>query len=369
MVGEAGTRTVKDYATEGEANQVIRSLNRRLERECSETIGQARDKYELYMRYEKQDKPDSGTTTICRLEALFPDAELSLIDLTPKGCQALYDALCTRISKRTKKVTSVDTHRNALAEGKTFLTWCVGKGWLPKNPLLLVEGKGRRRHGKAQLRINEARRWLEVAQRMADEGEVGAVAAMVALLMGLRATEIVGRVVRDVDDDGSLLWIPESKTEAGRRAQEVPAVLRPYLLRLVEGKKPEELVFGHHWRDWPRKWVKRICVTAQVPKVTAHGMRGLHSTLATDRGISAHAVAAALGHESAATTKQSYIAPGTVANSDQRRVVSILSGGDPASRMRNDSPSIVPTPPSVEERCNDSVELMGIEPTASRVRF
>ena len=115
---------------------------------------------------------------------------------------------------------------------------------------------------------------------------------------------------------------------------------------------------------------------AQVPQVTAHGMRGLHSTLATDRGISAHAVAAALGHESATTTRQSYIAPETVANSDQRRVVSILSPAEPASRtakpgsrMRNDSSPIVPTPRGNERKCSDSVELIGIEPTASRVRF
>ena len=32
--------------------------------------------------------------------------------------------------------------------------------------------------------------------------------------------------------------------------------------------------------------------------MTAHGMRGLHSTLAVDSGITGHAVAAALGHES-----------------------------------------------------------------------
>jgi hypothetical protein len=93
--------------------------------------------------------------------------------------------------------------------------------------------------------------------------------------------------------------------------------------------------------------------------------------------MSAHAVAAALGHESATTTTRSYIAPGTVANSDQRRVVSILNGGaKPASRMprsnsrmRNDSSPIVPTPQSNEKKCSDSVELIGIEPTASRVRF
>ena len=110
------------------------------------------------------------------------------------------------------------------------------------------------------------------------------------------------RVVRDVDDDGKLLWIPDSKTKAGRRTQEVPEVLQPYLLGLVAGREPEALLFGAHWRDWPKAWVKRICKAAKVPVVTAHGMRGLHSTLATDRGISAHAVAAALGHESPTTT-------------------------------------------------------------------
>ena len=48
----------------------------------------------------------------------------------------------------------------------------------------------------------------------------------------------------------------------------------------AEGKSPEAKLFGEHWRDWVRKWVQRICEAAGVPVVTAHGMRGLHSTLA-----------------------------------------------------------------------------------------
>ena len=48
----------------------------------------------------------------------------------------------------------------------------------------------------------------------------------------------------------------------------------------------------------------KICKAVGVPRVTAHGMRGLHGTLAVDTGISAHAVAA-LGHESVTTTLQS----------------------------------------------------------------
>ena len=82
---------------------------------------------------------------------------------------------------------------------------------------------------------------------------------MPALVMGMRANEIVSHVVRNLDDDGKLLWIPDSKTEAGRRTLQVPELLRPMLKALAEGKSPEAKLFGHHWRDWVRKWVKRIC--------------------------------------------------------------------------------------------------------------
>lgn len=52
--------------------------------------------------------------------------------------------------------------------------------------------------------------------------------------------------------------------------------------------------------------MQRICKAAGVPKVTAHGMRGLHGTLAVDSGITSHAVASALRHESFKTTAESY---------------------------------------------------------------
>ena len=56
--------------------------------------------------------------------------------------------------------------------------------------------------------------------------------------MGMRANEIVNRVVRDLDDGGKLLWIPDSKTEAGRRTLQVPELLQPHLLGLPKGSLP-----------------------------------------------------------------------------------------------------------------------------------
>lgn len=94
--------------------------------------------------------------------------------------------------------------------------------------------------------------------------------------------------------------------------------------------RPEEL-FGYHDRNWPRKWVKKICRAAKVPQVTAHGMRGLHGTLAVETGLSAHAVAAALGHESVTTTLQSYAKAGAGSGARQQRVLGVLTGGKAAA--------------------------------------
>ena len=53
-------------------------------------------------------------------------------------------------------------------------------------------------------------------------------------------------MVRDLDDDGKLLWIPDSKTEAGRRTLQVPELLRPMLKALAEGKLRTLLVNADH---------------------------------------------------------------------------------------------------------------------------
>jgi hypothetical protein len=58
-----------------------------------------------------------------------------------------------------------------LAAAKTFFRWCVmEKKWLARNPLDAVKGIGKVRHGKEQLRIDEARKWMVEAHRQADAG-------------------------------------------------------------------------------------------------------------------------------------------------------------------------------------------------------
>src|SRR5450631_2035065 len=116
-----------------------------------------------------------------RLRAFFTDQTVPLSDLTTAKCAALYADLRQRVSPITRRAYSVDSHRNTLAEARMLAKFAVGKRWLRANPLDQVEGLGKRRHGKEQLRVDEARRWTAKAIELAEGGDAGAVAAMMAL--------------------------------------------------------------------------------------------------------------------------------------------------------------------------------------------
>jgi integrase len=340
-VGPGGEKTRRDYESKGEAQKVKICVERELRRAQERTIGEAKAEYMQYMREVKGNKRVSVHDVMYRLDRFFVEVDdrgkvhdlgdVELGGITPARGEALYASLRS-CKTRNGGTLSVDSHRTILAAAKTFFRWCVvEKKWLVRSPLENVKGIGKVRHGKEQLRIDEARRWMVEAQRQADLGHAGAVAAMMALVMGMRASEIVSRVVRDLDDDGTLLWIPDSKTLAGRRKLQIPELLQPYLVKLAEGRGSQAALFGGRWRDWPRRWVQRICKAAGVPEVTAHGMRGLHGTLAVDSGITSHAVASALGHESFKTTAESYAKREAVAGVQQRRALAVLTGGRVAS--------------------------------------
>ena len=104
-------------------------------------------------------------------------------------------------------------------------------------------------------------------------------------------------------------------------------LLQPYLQELKRDNLPMALLFGHHQRDWPRRWVKKICRLASVPVVCAHSMRRLFATLGVENSSAPHIVAAALGHESPAMTMSNYAAPGSGQRATQRRALAFLLPG------------------------------------------
>lgn len=343
-IDASGNRKSTLFDDEGKAQRYIEILTAELARE-DHTTATALEAYREHLKA-KGNKPDSIRQTGWAIEQFFPEP-IALSMLSAKRCAKLYDDMRARPT-RTGKPLSVDSHRGMLAQVRTFLAWCIERGWMRDNPAAGVKGIGKRRPrgktlGKAghELRVKEARAWYVKALDLADGGDDGATAALVALLLGMRASEIVSRRVSDLDQDeapGDLLWIPCSKTPAGRRTLEVPEALRPLLLACVEGKARERYIFEcerphefgsgkPHLRDWVIDQVHRICDAAGVPRVTAHAMRGLLATLTAERGLAGHLIAATLGHEDERTTMHAYAAPGAAAAGVRRRGWTVLSGG------------------------------------------
>lgn len=309
------------------------------------SIGQALDEY-LAAREDRGLRTAAETDR--RLRLWFPALDFPLGALTEVICQGYAKAFGARTyepgPKTAARRISADYEANALIEARTFLRWCEAQRWIPSNPLAKITGSRRkRRHGKAQLRVDEARRWMAAALRLAPTDD-GALAGLCALLLGMRASEITHLHVRDVDDDGQLVWAGEDeaarKTEHARRRFYAPEILRPLLLARTIAWQParwwlagsprpggEGLWARPHGRSWPLQAIHRICRAASVPLVSAHGMRGLQATLATSAGATAELVAAQLGHADPSTTRESYATRESQAAGAQAAALRVLDGG------------------------------------------
>jgi len=295
----------------------------------------------------EQEKVRSGSCKLksaqhqtMRLRRFFqPMLEQDIPAMTARRAAALYESHTGQRSRQTGRPLSAATQRFDLWTAQFFFGWAVKRGYAGLNPFKDITPVGKVKAGKPQLRIEEARRFTETALLWFEErNKPLAVGALLALTMGLRTSEVLDRVVRDLDDSARYLWIDEGKTKSARRHLEVPSVLSPYLLRLAEGKRPDELLFGvstltgrRRTRQSMYRTVRTICAKAGVPLVCTNSLRGLWATLAVQSGAVSHAVAASLGHQSFAMTQKHYAQPAAVSNAATARVLDRLdsSHGSP----------------------------------------
>lgn len=273
-------------------------------------------------------KPRSINTLGYKLRYFLP-LDQAVSSFTADQAQQLYEAETVKIS-RFGQVMRAQTHRKLLGVAKMFFCWAVRRKYARTNPFAAVKPVGKPRAGKDQLRIDEARRLTQVLLSAAEKGEEGAVATYMQLVLGLRSSEVLHRQVRDLDDDGRVLWIPSGKTDNARRRLEVTEPLRGLLLRQAKGQPPERRLFGGdraqpHFHIWQWRQVRKYCRRAGLQRVCPHSLRGLHSSLAIAAGCTSSVVASALGHGSFAVTAQHYVDPDTLRNTTLRRVANALA--------------------------------------------
>lgn len=242
------------------------------------------------------------------------EGDRPLVSLTAQVARELY-------RKRTTEVAN-DTHHGELGYVKRFADWCVKQGWLRLNPFADVQQVGEKKRGKPKLRVNATRQFM--ATVMADES-LEATAVLTALTLALRASEVVNRTVEDLDDDGRILWIRDSKTEGSDREIEIPEFLRARLLKLAAGKGPTDRLFGEMSRHALYHQTVKFCRLAGVNRVTPHGLRGSGATQAVRVSGGVEAVARALGHvDDGDTLRAHYLGGGAEESARGRKIETLI---------------------------------------------
>lgn len=307
-----GERSVETFASETAAQGAADKARGEAD---ARTVAGAIDAYLEW--YRRGHKAGTVTTARYRLHGLLRVVERDrpLRQLTPRSAAELLE--------RRRGETATETQVGELAAARGFGSWCAAQGWLPADPFADLEPDGQRARGKAQLRIDEARRYVDHALA---EGTPAGLAAALALLMGLRASEITDRTVRDVDDGARVLWIDRAKTRKGDRHLEVPLVLRPRLAELCAGRGGGEPLFGDVDRHWVGYHVRRLCKVARVPVVCPHGLRGTQASIAV-LAVPAEHVAEQLGQTGPVVTRMHYFSRGAEQDGRQRAALRVLSGG------------------------------------------
>ena len=275
--------------------------------------------------------------------------------VTPKRAAALYAHLVHTPTSKTGQPPTAATQRYYLKLAKALFRWMVGKGYLRESPFAGIQPVGRPNRGKKQLRFDEAERFITTAfQRFDEQQDTMALAAVTALLLGCRASEVLQLRVRDLDCGGTKLWVAardgdyRGKTANAARDPDVPEVLRPRLLKLSTGQAPDAYLFGLGSTGKPKNrqllhsTVQRLCVAAGVPVVCPHSLRGVWATAGVRSGALSHTVAAALGHGSFAVTAKHYVQPGALDGARTQRLVQMMD----LDAAKSASP---PTNPSAEQ--------------------
>lgn len=330
-----GRRRDVSFASEAEAEAWRDKFNAENRREEVSTVEAVVASYLAHKKAVDGCKPTTLKTTEFRLKNLLgPLYEIDIDRVSKTQAAKLYE--------KRYAVVAADTHRAELAETRRFFAWAAKKRYVRGNVFGEVEPVGKKSKGKAQLHVDEARKFLAYAFDLADSAPIhdktyegaharGALGALCALLLGMRASEVAGLAVRDVDDEGRIVWVAEEdgKTDAARRPLKVQPMLAERLWKLAQGRGGSEPLWTErHTRQWTLKTVKRMCEDAGVPIVTAHGLRGTLATLATANGADLLDLAKMLGHaDGGKVAEQHYIKPGTRAEAARAAGFGVLNGG------------------------------------------
>lgn len=265
-----------------------------------------------FLRYERNASPytiASYRRDLNQLKNYLKQKRISLRDLDNITLRGFLSSLFQRGNKKS-------TVARKLASTRSFLQYCLQKGWLEDNPAQVVATPKQGKNVPSFLSEEEMAHFLDLPKKPKNVLDYRDRALLELLYAtGIRVGELVGMNVEDINFSQRLIRVrgkgkKERLLPFGRKAA---SSLRDYLnwRRLInQGRIEEEALFlNFRGRRLSSRSVERIVDkyikrAALRRKISPHSLRHSFASHLLSRGADLRVIQELLGHESLATTQK-----------------------------------------------------------------
>ncbi|MFQ5721633.1 MAG: tyrosine recombinase XerC [Candidatus Aminicenantales bacterium] len=265
-----------------------------------------------FLRYERNASPytiASYRRDLNQLKNYLKQKRISLRDLDNITLRGFLSSLFQRGNKKS-------TVARKLASTRSFLQYCLQKGWLEDNPAQVVATPKQGKNVPSFLSEEEMAHFLDLPKKPKNVLDYRDRALLELLYAtGIRVGELVGMNVEDINFSQRLIRVrgkgkKERLLPFGRKAA---SSLRDYLnwrILINQGRIEEEALFlNFRGRRLSSRSVERIVDkyikrAALRRKISPHSLRHSFASHLLSRGADLRVIQELLGHESLATTQK-----------------------------------------------------------------
>lgn len=225
-----------------------------------------------------------------------------------------------------KRKYSPKTIKNTISLLSSAYKKAISVGMLNSNPCEKVQIPKQKKPEITILMPDEIKAFIEALE---NESHDFKVACLLALLCGLRRSEVLGITESSVSDVSNIIMITqgrhrigtdeavtETKTEKSRRAVAIPSSLMAMIRELIKEHHSSPYVcsefliqdeFGEPMK--PNYLTQHIAIFEEnnnLQRVSFHGLRHTHASMLNASGVDVARISAQLGHSTIGTTMNIY---------------------------------------------------------------
>jgi len=207
----------------------------------------------------------------------------------------------------TKNGLTPSSVRGYMSTLKTFLTWCVARGYLQENPSTGIKLPSQKKGEVLWLEQDKVKELLKAIKGYILEGPVRTI-----LGLGLRRAEMINLEWRDVNFDAEIIRVRGTKTNNAMREVPLPKELSKYFSKLPQSEEFPNLLLNSNGRPWNKSSLnsslRRFHAAGKLSFEWNYQMlRATYGSLLVQQGVPIAHVSMALGHSDVRITQSWYI--------------------------------------------------------------